>query len=49
MNGFVDADNFVDHRSLATTLSDRLEIPQYVALGELEFRKAFLILSYIGE
>lgn len=23
--------------------------PQLVALGELEFRKAFLILSYIGE
>ncbi|KAL5771145.1 hypothetical protein ACOSP7_015299 [Xanthoceras sorbifolium] len=27
----------------------RTSIPQYVALGELEFRKAFLILSYIGE
>ncbi|KAJ4708521.1 RNA-dependent RNA polymerase [Melia azedarach] len=31
------------------TVSDRASIPQYVALGELEFRKAFLILSYIGE
>ncbi|KAK0572333.1 hypothetical protein LWI29_030053 [Acer saccharum] len=31
----------------ATTM--RTSIPQYVALGELDFRKAFLILSYIGE
>ncbi|KAI9192350.1 hypothetical protein LWI28_021583 [Acer negundo] len=30
----------------ATTM--RTYIPQYVALGELDFRKAFLILSYIG-
>ncbi|XP_044463724.1 probable RNA-dependent RNA polymerase 5 isoform X2 [Mangifera indica] len=29
--------------------SNRISIPQYVALGELEFRKAFLILSYIGK
>ncbi|KAJ7973801.1 RNA-dependent RNA polymerase [Quillaja saponaria] len=34
-------------------ISDRVERPHFspaiVALGELEFRKAFLILSYIGE
>ncbi|KAJ0091072.1 hypothetical protein Patl1_13327 [Pistacia atlantica] len=39
---------------LSSSTSSRIEgnralIPQYVALGELEFRKAFLILSYIGK
>lgn len=35
--------------STSSSLSaSRSSIPQYVALGELEFRKAFLILSYIG-
>lgn len=34
--------------SFSSSVSDRAKIPQFVALGELEFRKAFLILSYIG-
>ncbi|XP_022145050.1 probable RNA-dependent RNA polymerase 5 isoform X2 [Momordica charantia] len=34
--------------SFSSSVSDRANIPQFVALGELEFRKAFLILSYIG-
>ncbi|XP_023006718.1 probable RNA-dependent RNA polymerase 5 isoform X2 [Cucurbita maxima] len=32
----------------SSSVSDRVQIPQFVALGELEFRRAFLILSYIG-
>ncbi|KAH9800969.1 putative RNA-dependent RNA polymerase 3 [Citrus sinensis] len=35
--------------SISHAMRHRASIPQYVALGELEFRKAFLILSYIGE
>ncbi|KAH9762561.1 putative RNA-dependent RNA polymerase 3 [Citrus sinensis] len=35
--------------SISHAMRHRASIPQYVALGELEFRKAFLILSYIGD
>ncbi|TYK10155.1 putative RNA-dependent RNA polymerase 5 isoform X2 [Cucumis melo var. makuwa] len=34
--------------SFSSSVSDRARISQFVALGELEFRKAFLLLSYIG-
>ncbi|TXG61454.1 hypothetical protein EZV62_012817 [Acer yangbiense] len=32
-----------------STATTRTSIPQYVALGKLDFRKAFVILSYIGK
>ncbi|XP_011659951.1 probable RNA-dependent RNA polymerase 5 isoform X3 [Cucumis sativus] len=34
--------------SFSSSVLDRARISQFVALGELEFRKAFLLLSYIG-
>ncbi|KAK2650448.1 hypothetical protein Ddye_017937 [Dipteronia dyeriana] len=46
MNSPQGTDEAVNNDSTSTT---RTSIPQYVALGELDFRKAFLILSYIGE